>query len=150
MRVRSLSINQLTSQNEKLRKIQQILSLFLKNIVNDETIAILFPYEICKLLHFTEILFAYLRALLSGIASAAEIAYYSYMYAVVDQKHYKKITSYIRAAALVGKFFAFGLAQFLVSTGYGSYLLLNQVSVNQLLLKERPYLVDEVNYSKLP
>uniref|UniRef100_A0A915BQ93 Reduced folate carrier n=1 Tax=Parascaris univalens TaxID=6257 RepID=A0A915BQ93_PARUN len=63
-----------------------------------------------------------------GIASAAEIAYYSYMYAVVDQKHYKKITSYIRAAALVGKFFAFGLAQFLISTGYGSYLLLNQIS----------------------
>ncbi|VDK31249.1 unnamed protein product [Gongylonema pulchrum] len=50
------------------------------------------------------------------------------MYAVVDQKHYKLITSYIRAAALIGKFFAYGLAQFLVSFHYGSYLLLNQIS----------------------
>ncbi|VDO39020.1 unnamed protein product [Onchocerca flexuosa] len=63
-----------------------------------------------------------------GISSAAEIAYYSYMYAIVNQKHYKLITSYIRAAALIGKFFAFGLGQFLVSFQYGSYLLLNQIS----------------------
>lgn len=62
------------------------------------------------------------------MSSAAEIAYYSYMYAVVDQKHYKLITSYIRAAALVGKFLAYGLAQVLVSFELGSYLLLNQVS----------------------
>ncbi|VDN95200.1 unnamed protein product [Brugia pahangi] len=63
-----------------------------------------------------------------GLSSAAEIAYYSYMYAVVNQKYYKLITSYIRAAALVGKFFAFGFAQFLISFEYGSYLLLNQIS----------------------
>lgn len=49
------------------------------------------------------------------------------MYAVVTQKHYARVTSYLRAAALAGKFMAFALAQFLISTGYGSYLLLNQV-----------------------
>uniref|UniRef100_A0A915PP17 SHSP domain-containing protein n=1 Tax=Setaria digitata TaxID=48799 RepID=A0A915PP17_9BILA len=70
--------------------------------------------------------------ILFGISSAAEIAYYSYMYAVVKQKHYKLITSYIRAAALVGKFCAFGLAQFLISFQYGSYLLLNQISFGSI------------------
>uniref|UniRef100_A0A8R1TQM6 Uncharacterized protein n=1 Tax=Onchocerca volvulus TaxID=6282 RepID=A0A8R1TQM6_ONCVO len=69
-----------------------------------------------------------LMQIIFGISSAAEIAYYSYMYAIVNQKHYKLITSYIRAAALIGKFLAFGLGQFLVSYQYGSYLLLNQIS----------------------
>ncbi|VDM41303.1 unnamed protein product [Toxocara canis] len=69
-----------------------------------------------------------------GVASAAEIAYYSYMFAVVDQRHYKRITSYIRAAALAGKFFAFGLAQYLVWTRYGSYLLLNQISFGSVCI----------------
>ncbi|KAM3727793.1 Folate transporter [Dirofilaria immitis] len=69
-----------------------------------------------------------LMQIIFGISSAAEIAYYSYMYAVVNQKYYKLITSYIRAAALVGKFLAFGLGQFLVSYQYGSYFLLNQIS----------------------
>ncbi|KHJ99543.1 reduced folate carrier [Oesophagostomum dentatum] len=64
-----------------------------------------------------------------GLASASEIAYYSYMYAVVDEKKYKRVTSYIRSAALVGKLLAFGVAQTLVSTGTGSYLLLNQISL---------------------
>ncbi|KAK6760220.1 hypothetical protein RB195_021638 [Necator americanus] len=64
-----------------------------------------------------------------GLASAAEIAYYSYLYAVVDEKKYRRVTSYIRSAALVGKLFAFGLAQILVSTQTGSYLLLNQISL---------------------
>ncbi|WKY15533.1 hypothetical protein Q1695_000763 [Nippostrongylus brasiliensis] len=64
-----------------------------------------------------------------GLASAAEIAYYSYLYAVVDEVHYRTVTSYIRSAALVGKLLAFALAQFLVSTGLGSYLLLNQISL---------------------
>ncbi|VDN60045.1 unnamed protein product [Dracunculus medinensis] len=69
-----------------------------------------------------------------GISSASEVAYYSYMYAVVTQKHYARVTSYLRAAALAGKFMAFALAQFLISTGYGSYLLLNQISFCALCL----------------
>uniref|UniRef100_A0A914YRE9 Uncharacterized protein n=1 Tax=Panagrolaimus superbus TaxID=310955 RepID=A0A914YRE9_9BILA len=63
-----------------------------------------------------------------GLASSAEIAYYSYMYAVVDRKHYKKITSYTRAAKMVGKFFAYSLAQIFITTGFGSYLLLIQIT----------------------
>ncbi|VDL74939.1 unnamed protein product [Nippostrongylus brasiliensis] len=69
-----------------------------------------------------------------GLASAAEIAYYSYLYAVVDEVHYRTVTSYIRSAALVGKLLAFALAQFLVSTGLGSYLLLNQKGIGNYFL----------------
>ncbi|VDO30156.1 unnamed protein product [Haemonchus placei] len=64
-----------------------------------------------------------------GVASASKVAYYSYMYAVVDKKHYRKVTSYARSAALVGKLLGFGLAQTLISTGIGSYLLLNEISL---------------------
>ncbi|KAK6051557.1 reduced folate carrier [Cooperia oncophora] len=46
-----------------------------------------------------------------GLASAAEVAYYSYMYAVVDEQHYRKVTSYIRSAALSRENVRFGLAQ---------------------------------------
>ncbi|PAV64237.1 hypothetical protein WR25_12553 [Diploscapter pachys] len=69
-----------------------------------------------------------LMQIIFGLSSASEIAYYSYMYAIVDEKHYKMVTSYIRSAAMVGKLFAFTLGQILVSTGSGSYLLLNQIS----------------------
>ncbi|GMT05202.1 hypothetical protein PENTCL1PPCAC_27376, partial [Pristionchus entomophagus] len=63
-----------------------------------------------------------------GLSSAAEIAYYSYMYAMVDEKNYKRVSSYIRSAAMIGKLIAFSLAQILISTNSGSYLLLNQIS----------------------
>ncbi|XGW35205.1 hypothetical protein V3C99_018880 [Haemonchus contortus] len=64
-----------------------------------------------------------------GLASAAEIAYYSYIYAVVDEEHYPKVTSYVRSAALLGKLLGFGSAQVIVSANIGSYLLLNQISL---------------------
>jgi thiamine transporter 2/3 len=62
-----------------------------------------------------------------GIASSSEIAYFSYVYAVVDKRHFQKLTSYVRTATLIGKFFAFSMAQFLITTNVGSYTLLNQV-----------------------
>lgn len=64
-----------------------------------------------------------------GLASAAEVAYYSYLYAVVKEKDYRKVTSYIRSAALLGKLLGYAFAQLLVSTNLGSYLLLNQISL---------------------
>ncbi|CAD6193452.1 unnamed protein product [Caenorhabditis auriculariae] len=69
-----------------------------------------------------------LMQILFGISSASEIAYYCYMYAVVEEKNYHKVTSYIRSAALLGKLFAFATGQILISTQIGSYLLLNQIS----------------------
>nr|ABN58742.1 reduced folate carrier [Caenorhabditis elegans] len=69
-----------------------------------------------------------------GVASAAEIAYYSYIYSIVDRKHYKRATSYIRAAALMGKLVAFGLGQTLISTHTSDYLVLNQISLGAVCL----------------
>uniref|UniRef100_A0A1I7T649 Thiamine transporter 2 n=1 Tax=Caenorhabditis tropicalis TaxID=1561998 RepID=A0A1I7T649_9PELO len=69
-----------------------------------------------------------------GVASAAEIAYYSYIYSIVDRKHYKRATSYIRAAALFGKLLAFGLGQTLISTHTSGYLTLNQISLGAVSL----------------
>ncbi|VDM78781.1 unnamed protein product [Strongylus vulgaris] len=69
-----------------------------------------------------------------GLASASEIAYFSYIYAVVDEKEYRRCTSYIRTAALIGKLLAYGIAQILVTTGTGSYLLLNQISLGAVFI----------------
>ncbi|KAI6205593.1 hypothetical protein M3Y94_00809700 [Aphelenchoides besseyi] len=69
-----------------------------------------------------------------GIATSSEIAYLSYAYAVVEKRHYKKVTSYVRTAALIGKFFAFSMAQIMVTNGYGSLLLLNQISLGAVAL----------------
>lgn len=38
-----------------------------------------------------------------GLATATEVAYYSYIYAVVDVQHFQKVTSYTRAVTLFGK-----------------------------------------------
>lgn len=67
-----------------------------------------------------------------GVASSSEIAYFAYVYAVVDKRYFHKITSYVRTATLIGKFFAFSMAQILITTNIGSYTLLNQVKTIKL------------------
>ena len=52
---------------------------------------------------------------LYGLFTAGEVAYYSYLYVEVPKEHFKKISSFTRAATLVGKFVSFLLAQFLYS-----------------------------------
>ncbi|KAL3070037.1 hypothetical protein niasHT_033547 [Heterodera trifolii] len=64
-----------------------------------------------------------------GISTAAGIAYNTYLYAVVHKKHYKKVTSYLRMATMVGKFLAFCAGQVLISTGIGDFMLLNQLTL---------------------
>ncbi|MCP9265202.1 Protein CBR-FOLT-1 [Dirofilaria immitis] len=96
-------------------------NIFLTDILRYKPIIILEALSLfgtwALLLWGTTVWHMQLMQIIFGISSAAEIAYYSYMYAVVNQKYYKLITSYIRAAALVGKFLAFGLGQFLISFG---------------------------------
>uniref|UniRef100_A0A8R1XRN7 Reduced folate carrier n=1 Tax=Onchocerca volvulus TaxID=6282 RepID=A0A8R1XRN7_ONCVO len=57
-----------------------------------------------------------LMEIIFGLSTASDIAYVSYMYAIVDQKYFKRITSYVRAATLFGKFLAYGSGQLLIST----------------------------------
>lgn len=63
-----------------------------------------------------------------GLASATEIAYYSYIYAMVEENHYRKVTSYTRLFVLLGKGIGDILGQLLISTKVTNYLGLNYVS----------------------
>ncbi|XP_028817107.1 thiamine transporter 2 [Denticeps clupeoides] len=56
-----------------------------------------------------------------GMVTATEVAYYSYIYSVVELQHYLKATSYCRAAQLMGYTVGSVLGQLLVSLGLLSY-----------------------------
>ncbi|KAM9000586.1 thiamine transporter 1 isoform 1-T1 [Sarcophilus harrisii] len=64
-----------------------------------------------------------------GIATATEIAYYSYIYSVVDLDMYQKVTSYCRSATLVGFTVGSILGQILVSVAGWSLFSLNVISL---------------------
>ncbi|XP_007502206.1 thiamine transporter 2-like [Monodelphis domestica] len=64
-----------------------------------------------------------------GMATATEVAYYSYIYSVVDVEHYQKVTSYCRSITLVA-FTAFSvLGQLLVSLANVTYFYLNVITM---------------------
>ncbi|XP_051874597.1 thiamine transporter 2-like [Pristis pectinata] len=64
-----------------------------------------------------------------GTVSATEIAYYSYIYSIVDSEHYQKVTSYCRSVTLVAYTLGSILGQVLVSVGDVSYFTLNVISL---------------------
>ncbi|XP_038614592.1 thiamine transporter 1 [Tachyglossus aculeatus] len=64
-----------------------------------------------------------------GVATATEIAYYSYIYSVVDLDMYQKVTSYCRSATLVGFTVGSVLGQILVSVAGWSLFSLNVISL---------------------
>ena len=69
-----------------------------------------------------------------GVATATEIAYYSYIYAAVSVVHFKKVTSYVRAIRLFGQSMAGVLGQILISTKVVGYLELNYISFGSVLI----------------
>ncbi|XP_061072513.1 thiamine transporter 1, partial [Conger conger] len=56
-----------------------------------------------------------------GVVTASEVAYFSYIYSVVDLKHYQKATSYCRSVQLLGYTLGAVLGQALASTAVMSY-----------------------------
>lgn len=50
-----------------------------------------------------------------GLATASEVAYYSYIYSVVEPKHYQRVTGYCRSMALFGSAAGSLTGQLLVS-----------------------------------
>ncbi|KAM8952294.1 thiamine transporter 2 [Pelodytes ibericus] len=64
-----------------------------------------------------------------GMVTATEIAYYSYIYSVVDSEHYQKVTGYCRSITLVGFTVAAVLGQVLVSVAGLSYFYLNVITL---------------------
>ena len=88
----------------------------------------------------TRILLIWARGVLSmqfmqfgyGVATGAEVAYYSYIYAVVDRGHYLLVTSYTRAAVLVGRMMSGVVGQLLISFQVTDYLTLNYISLGSV------------------
>uniref|UniRef100_A0A3Q2DAE3 Solute carrier family 19 member 3a n=2 Tax=Cyprinodon variegatus TaxID=28743 RepID=A0A3Q2DAE3_CYPVA len=66
-----------------------------------------------------------------GVATASEVAYFSYIYSVVDLKRYRKATSYSRSVQLLGYTVGSVLGQLLVSFNLMSY---NNILVFTLVL----------------
>lgn len=64
-----------------------------------------------------------------GVATGAEVAYYSYIYTVVDKDRYQIVTSYTRAAVLIGRMLSGVVGQLLISFKVTDYLALNYISL---------------------
>ncbi|VDP00121.1 unnamed protein product [Soboliphyme baturini] len=70
-----------------------------------------------------------LMEVMYGIATATEIAYYAYAYTKYDLSCYKRISSNCRGAVEAGKFCSYLLSQLIISFRWGSYILLNYISL---------------------
>ncbi|KAL3848261.1 hypothetical protein ACJMK2_019130 [Sinanodonta woodiana] len=66
--------------------------------------------------------------ILYGLATACDVAYYSYLYVQVPKQHFKKIASFTRAATLMGTFISFVLSQIFHSLNVMDYFDLNVFS----------------------
>eukprot|EP00095_Tigriopus_kingsejongensis_P007313 maker-scaffold431_size173393-snap-gene-0.28 protein:Tk07313 transcript:maker-scaffold431_size173393-snap-gene-0.28-mRNA-1 annotation:"hypothetical protein DAPPUDRAFT_59074" len=69
-----------------------------------------------------------------GVATSTEVAYYTYIYAKVEPRHFQKVTSWTRVALLVGRFLSGCLAQILTSSGILDYKGLNYFSLGSVSL----------------
>lgn len=63
-----------------------------------------------------------------GIASASEIAFFSYIYARLEKDQYRKLTSWTRAGTMAGRTFGYLFAQFLILSQLGDVRTLNVIS----------------------
>ncbi|SPP82099.1 thiamine transporter 1 [Drosophila guanche] len=69
-----------------------------------------------------------------GFFTAAEVAYYTYIYAKVDKERYQIVTGHTRAAILSGKFLGGLVAQVLVSTDTMNYGELYYISLTTQII----------------
>ncbi|XP_040426063.1 thiamine transporter 1 [Cygnus olor] len=67
-----------------------------------------------------------------GMGTATDVAYYSYIYSVVDVDLYQKVTSYCRSATLVGYTVGSVSGQVLVSVAGWSLFSLNVISLTSI------------------
>lgn len=64
-----------------------------------------------------------------GLFFSTEVAYYTYIYAKVDKKHYQEVTSHTKAASLFGRCMAGIVAQLTVSFDILDYHQLNYITL---------------------
>ncbi|XP_031564271.1 thiamine transporter 2-like [Actinia tenebrosa] len=69
-----------------------------------------------------------------GVATGAEVAYYSYIYAVVEAEHYLRVTGFTRAAVLAGRMMSGVVGQLLISLSVTDYLTLNYISMTSVCI----------------
>lgn len=65
-----------------------------------------------------------------GLFLSTEVAYYTYIYAKVDKKHFQEVTSHTKAASLFGRCLSGIIAQLTVSFGILNYHQLNYITVS--------------------
>ncbi|XP_015216916.2 solute carrier family 19 member 3b [Lepisosteus oculatus] len=70
----------------------------------------------------------------NGIATATDVAYFSYIYCVIPSDRYQKVTSYLRTATLVGYTVGSTLGQLLVSVAGLPYFYLNAINLGSALM----------------
>lgn len=59
---------------------------------------------------------------------STEVAYYTYMYAKVPYQHYQKVTGYVRAAILTGRFLSGVVGQIVISFEWMDFRELNYIT----------------------
>ncbi|XP_026812488.1 folate transporter 1-like [Rhopalosiphum maidis] len=82
---------------------------------------------------FTSFLSVVVVQILYGMFVATEVAYFTYTYSIVNIKYYQKVTSYIRAAHLIGRFFSGFLSQVFISTKLVDSYQLNFLTLGSLM-----------------
>ncbi|KAH8312715.1 hypothetical protein KR044_012438 [Drosophila immigrans] len=69
-----------------------------------------------------------------GTYMAAEVAYYTYIYAKVDKKYYPRVTSHTRAAMFAGKLISGGTSQLMINLELMNYKQLNYITLTTQIL----------------
>lgn len=64
-----------------------------------------------------------------GTYMAAEVAYYTYIYAKVDKKYYARVTSHTRAAMFAGKLISGVTSQLVINLDVMNYKELNYITL---------------------
>ncbi|KAJ1368694.1 hypothetical protein KIN20_029948 [Parelaphostrongylus tenuis] len=64
-----------------------------------------------------------------GLSSAAEIAYFAYIYVKIPKEEFKKVTTYVRGALLLGRFVSYSAGQVLILLKWATFWSLNIISV---------------------
>lgn len=64
-----------------------------------------------------------------GTYMAAEVAYYTYIYAKVDKKYYPRVTSHTRAAMFAGKLISGVTSQLMINLELMDYKQLNYITL---------------------
>lgn len=91
----------------------------------------LFGIAIYSILLWTETLLSLqIVQVLYGYFMAAEVAYYTYIYARVDRSQYQRVTGHVRAATLTGRFSASLLGQLLYSFNAMNIRELNYITLS--------------------